>query len=146
MKIEQWLKEKKVESVEKGHLAFTLVDMNFTEEDSFQAATECSSLEAALSFLQQECDLCAGKFSARQVSWLRLRRVNWTLITVTSLRWCQCFVALTSAARPVRKITLPCKSGIRPSWTRHVRSVVNPTILGTAIPTRPTTLLTLTFC
>jgi E3 ubiquitin-protein ligase RNF31 len=67
MKISRILGEGKGATGEKAELAKKLMDMNFGEEDSIYAATECSSLYAALSFLQQECDLCAGKFSARQV-------------------------------------------------------------------------------
>jgi E3 ubiquitin-protein ligase RNF31 len=54
-------------SEQQAELALKLMDMNFPEEDSLVAASECSSLYTAISFLQQECLLCAGKFSAKQV-------------------------------------------------------------------------------
>jgi len=41
--------------------------MDFSQQDAVQAATECWSLEGALSFLQQECHLCAEKFNAKNV-------------------------------------------------------------------------------
>jgi len=64
----------RVDSIEKAQLAFKLMDMNFSEEDSVHAANECSTLYTAISFLQQECFLCAGKFSAREV---RLDGLAW---------------------------------------------------------------------
>lgn len=68
----------KFETEEKAELYLQLIDMNFTEDDSIHAANECSSLCSALSFLQQECDLCAGKFSARQVCKPEHHKVNCT--------------------------------------------------------------------
>lgn len=50
-----------------AELALQLLEMNFSEDDALSAAKECSSLCSALSYLQQECDLCTGKFSAREV-------------------------------------------------------------------------------
>ena len=43
------------------------MDMNFEEEEAIQAANECSTLEQAISYLQQECLLCAGHFPVSQV-------------------------------------------------------------------------------
>ena len=48
-------------------MALQLMDMKFPEEDAVQAAKECSSIYSAMSYLQQECHLCATKFSATQV-------------------------------------------------------------------------------
>ena len=58
-------------TVNQAQLALKLIDMNFTEDDSMAAATECSSLYTALCFLQQECLLCAGKFCAKQVECIK---------------------------------------------------------------------------
>ncbi|ODM93807.1 E3 ubiquitin-protein ligase RNF31, partial [Orchesella cincta] len=64
--------EGKATTLKQAELALQLFEMNFNEEDALCAAKECVSLCSALSYLQQECDLCTGKFSATEmVSMLR---------------------------------------------------------------------------
>ena len=59
-------------------MASQLMALRFPADESLQAATQCSSLYAAVSFLHQECELCAGRCSAKEVSrWDR--RGGWTL-------------------------------------------------------------------
>ncbi|XP_043203394.1 serine/arginine repetitive matrix protein 2-like [Amphibalanus amphitrite] len=50
-----------------AELAAQLMALRFPAEDSLQAASECSSLYAAVSFLHQECELCAGRCSASEL-------------------------------------------------------------------------------
>lgn len=56
------------------------MDLKFDEEEAVTAAEECSSLYTALSFLQQECELCAGRYPMGQVSFLTIISQNITYI------------------------------------------------------------------
>lgn len=62
------LAEGTVSTYEKAELVVQLRTLNFKEEECILAAKECSTVDAAITFLQQECDLCAGKYSMKQVS------------------------------------------------------------------------------
>lgn len=57
-----------VEAYDQAELAVLLMEMKFEEEQSIIAAKECTSLQEAITFLQQECSLCAGKYSLKQVN------------------------------------------------------------------------------
>lgn len=48
-------------------MAAQLLNFNFDEADSVQAAEECSSIYTAIQFLQQECELCAERYPMRKV-------------------------------------------------------------------------------
>lgn len=52
---------------EKAELAAHLLNLNFNESDSVQAAEECSSIYTAIHFLQQDCELCAEKYPMKKV-------------------------------------------------------------------------------
>ncbi|KAF6215049.1 hypothetical protein GE061_009798, partial [Apolygus lucorum] len=56
-----------VSSYERAELVVQLKALNFNQEDALLAAKECSSMESAIAFLQQECDLCAGKYCMKQM-------------------------------------------------------------------------------
>ena len=58
----------RAQSRAEAELASELMALRFPAEDSLQAASQCSGLYAAVSFLHQECELCAGRYSAREVS------------------------------------------------------------------------------
>lgn len=62
------LAEGLVASYDQAELAVKLKALNFNEQDCMSAVKECSNLDAAVAFLQQECDLCAGKYCMKQVS------------------------------------------------------------------------------
>lgn len=49
------------------------MELAFDRSQSIEAAIECSSVHAAITYLQQECQLCAEKFTMKQVS-----KVLWT--------------------------------------------------------------------
>lgn len=53
-------------------MAASLLALKFGDVEALQAAKECSSVESALAFLQQECELCTGRFAMSQVSVRRL--------------------------------------------------------------------------
>ena len=54
-------------SYEKAELAAKLMDLKFEEEDAIYAANECGSLYMAISYLQQDCELCASKYGVKEV-------------------------------------------------------------------------------
>jgi hypothetical protein len=57
-----------VKTYDQAELAVKLMDLKFEQDEALNAAQECSTLNAALSFLQQECELCTGKYPMKQVS------------------------------------------------------------------------------
>jgi hypothetical protein len=67
-KARQLLAEGRARSYEKAELATRLMDLNFDEDESIYAANECSTLYMAISYLQQECELCASKYPVKEVS------------------------------------------------------------------------------
>ena len=59
--------EGRSQSYEKAELAAKLMDLNFAEDESIYAANECGVLYAAISYLQQDCELCASKYGVKEV-------------------------------------------------------------------------------
>ena len=61
-----------VPSYEKAEILVKLLNFGFEEEDAEQAALECGSVDSALAYLQQECELCMGRYPMKQVrnDWL----------------------------------------------------------------------------
>lgn len=57
---------------EKAEIAVHLIDLRFDENEAFYAARECSDLSMAVSYLQQDCELCTGKFPMGKVLHLPL--------------------------------------------------------------------------
>ena len=55
-------------NMEKAQLAANLVDLKFEEEEAVEAAIECTSIYSALTYLRQECELCATKYPAKKVT------------------------------------------------------------------------------
>lgn len=41
--------------------------IKFTTEEALVAVKDCNTLDAAVAFLQQDCELCAGKYPMTQV-------------------------------------------------------------------------------
>ncbi|XP_057368613.2 E3 ubiquitin-protein ligase lubel-like isoform X2 [Daphnia carinata] len=66
-KVRQLLAEGKAVSYEKAELAARLMDLKFNEDESIYAANECSSLYMAISYLQQDCELCANKYGVKEM-------------------------------------------------------------------------------
>ena len=62
------LAEGKASSYEEAEIAASLLCLKFSDEESLSAAKQCTSVEAALAFLQQECELCTGRFPMNEVS------------------------------------------------------------------------------
>lgn len=62
-----FLAEGQVETYDQAELATTLMTLNFSAEEALEAVKDCNSIDAAIAFLQQDCELCAGKFPMKQV-------------------------------------------------------------------------------
>ncbi|XP_054281875.1 E3 ubiquitin-protein ligase lubel-like isoform X3 [Macrosteles quadrilineatus] len=65
--VRRYLAEGIVSTYDQAELVVKLLELNFDREASISAATECSSLQSALTFLQQDCQLCAGKYTMNQM-------------------------------------------------------------------------------
>ncbi|KAK0182045.1 hypothetical protein PV327_000216 [Microctonus hyperodae] len=61
------LAEGRVSSYEEAEIAANLISLKFQDDEALHAAKECTSIEAAIAFLQQECELCTGHFAASQI-------------------------------------------------------------------------------
>ncbi|XP_067001536.2 E3 ubiquitin-protein ligase lubel isoform X1 [Anabrus simplex] len=65
--VRRYLAEGLVSTYEQAELAVRLMDLKFEHEEALNAARECHSLYSAISFLQQECELCTGKYPMKQM-------------------------------------------------------------------------------
>ncbi|XP_049852715.1 E3 ubiquitin-protein ligase lubel isoform X2 [Schistocerca gregaria] len=65
--VRRCLAEGLVSTYEQAELAVKLMGMKFEREEALTAAKECRDLDSALSFLQQECELCMGKYPMKQM-------------------------------------------------------------------------------
>ena len=66
--VRRFLAEGLVKTYDQAELAVRLMELKFDQDEALSAAMECSTLPAALAFLQQECELCTGKYPMKQVS------------------------------------------------------------------------------
>lgn len=82
----RFLAEGRVRSYDEAELAVRLLNLEFLEEDALDAAKECGSLETALAYLQQECELCTGKYPMKQVR----RKLTRNLRLSFACRWFRC--------------------------------------------------------
>ncbi|KAJ8960923.1 hypothetical protein NQ318_020223 [Aromia moschata] len=63
----RFLAEGQVTNYQQAELAVSLMALKFTSEEALEAVKDCHSLDAAIAFLQQDCELCAGKFPMNQI-------------------------------------------------------------------------------
>ncbi|XP_012057130.1 PREDICTED: uncharacterized protein LOC105620231 [Atta cephalotes] len=61
------LAEGRAANYDEAEVAASLLTLKFGDTEALQAAKECSSIESALAFLQQECELCTGRFAMSQI-------------------------------------------------------------------------------
>ncbi|KAJ8672719.1 hypothetical protein QAD02_003979 [Eretmocerus hayati] len=61
------LAESKTSSYAESEIAASLISLKFNEDEAINAAKQCTNVEAALTFLQQECELCTGRFPMNQM-------------------------------------------------------------------------------
>lgn len=59
--------EGRVNSYDEAEIAATLMSLKFRDDEALHAAKECTSVESAVAFLQQECELCTGRFAVSQL-------------------------------------------------------------------------------
>lgn len=64
----RFLAEGQVENYQQAEVAVSLLSLKFTSAEALKAAKECHNLDAAIAYLQQDCELCAGKYAANEVS------------------------------------------------------------------------------
>lgn len=57
----------RVSNYGEAYIAAALIDLRFNEVDAILAAKECSDLDKALAFLQQDCELCAETYPMNQM-------------------------------------------------------------------------------
>lgn len=63
----QLLAEGRVSNYNEAEIAATLLSLKFGDAEAVLAAKECSNVESALAFLQQECELCTSRVSMNEV-------------------------------------------------------------------------------
>ncbi|XP_074103751.1 uncharacterized protein LOC141530509 isoform X1 [Cotesia typhae] len=61
------LAEGRVSSYDEAEIAASLIGLKFQDDEAIHAAKECTSVESAIAFLQQECELCTGRFAVSQI-------------------------------------------------------------------------------
>ncbi|XP_020284308.1 uncharacterized protein LOC109854998 isoform X3 [Pseudomyrmex gracilis] len=61
------LAEGRAANYDEAEVAASLLALKFGDAEALQAAKECSNVESALAFLQQECELCTGRFAMSQM-------------------------------------------------------------------------------
>ncbi|XP_014615373.1 PREDICTED: uncharacterized protein LOC106793178 isoform X6 [Polistes canadensis] len=57
------LAEGRASNYEEAEVAASLLALKFEDAEAIHAAKECGSVESALAFLQQECELCTGRYA-----------------------------------------------------------------------------------
>lgn len=50
--------------------------LRFSAEEALSAVRDCNTLDAAIAYLQQECELCAGKYTMNEVNIFQSNTVN----------------------------------------------------------------------
>ncbi|XP_033231133.1 uncharacterized protein LOC117182184 isoform X3 [Belonocnema kinseyi] len=61
------LVEGQASTYDEAEVAASLLALKFGNAEALHAAKECSSVESALAFLQQECELCTSEFAMTQM-------------------------------------------------------------------------------
>ncbi|XP_015178743.1 PREDICTED: uncharacterized protein LOC107067604 [Polistes dominula] len=61
------LAEGRVSNYEEAEVAASLLALKFGDAEAIHAAKECGNVESALAFLQQECELCTGRYAMSQM-------------------------------------------------------------------------------
>ncbi|KAF5269138.1 hypothetical protein FQR65_LT02438 [Abscondita terminalis] len=63
----RFLAEGQVETYHQAELAVSLLSLKFSTEEALEAVKECNSLDSAISYLQQDCELCTGRYPMNQM-------------------------------------------------------------------------------
>lgn len=56
-----------ISNYDQAVLAAQLIKLKFDRSQSIDAALECSNIQTAITYLQQDCQLCAEKVSIKEV-------------------------------------------------------------------------------
>ncbi|CAG9771886.1 unnamed protein product [Ceutorhynchus assimilis] len=86
----RFLAEGQVKNYEQAELAASLVGMNFSAEEALEAVRDCSSLDAAIAYLQQDCELCAGKYPMNKARHKNLQMFRLLLIQFQIISMLKC--------------------------------------------------------
>lgn len=65
-----------MESYQQAELAVSLMALKFSSEEALAAVHDCNTLDAAVAYLQQECELCAGKYPMNEVRQIAYQRIK----------------------------------------------------------------------
>ncbi|XP_063922547.1 E3 ubiquitin-protein ligase lubel isoform X3 [Zophobas morio] len=63
----RFLAEGQVDNYQQAELAVSLMALKFSTEEALEAVKDCPTLDAAIAYLQQDCELCAGKYPVNQI-------------------------------------------------------------------------------
>ncbi|CAH0557576.1 unnamed protein product [Brassicogethes aeneus] len=63
----RFLAEGQCQTYQQAELAVSLMALNFSSDEAIEAVQDCSSLDAAIAYLQQDCELCAGKYPMNKI-------------------------------------------------------------------------------
>ncbi|XP_060517508.1 E3 ubiquitin-protein ligase lubel-like isoform X1 [Cylas formicarius] len=61
------LAEGEVKNYQQAELAVSLIALKFSADEALEAVKDCNNLDAAIAFLRQDCELCAGKYPMNQI-------------------------------------------------------------------------------
>lgn len=84
------LAEGKASSYDEAEVAASLLALKFNDSEALHAAKECSTIEAALAFLQQECELCTGRFAMSKVGFQVVVFLFVDIVKMYNFRWSRC--------------------------------------------------------
>ncbi|RZC33722.1 IBR domain containing protein [Asbolus verrucosus] len=63
----RFLAEGQVETYQQAELAVSLMALKFSAEEALEAVKDCRTIDSAIVYLQQDCELCAGKYPMNQI-------------------------------------------------------------------------------
>lgn len=63
----RFLAEGQVDNYQQAELAVSLMALKFCTAEALEASKNCHNLDAAIGYLQQDCELCAGKYTVHEV-------------------------------------------------------------------------------
>lgn len=67
IRIRRFYAEGLTESIYAAELAVSLMEMKYDRRTSLWAASECSTIEQAIAFLEQECELCTESYPMNEM-------------------------------------------------------------------------------
>lgn len=56
-----------VPNYQSAELAVSLIELKFDKEPALWAATQCNTIDEAVDLLQQECELCTGRYPLNEI-------------------------------------------------------------------------------